>query len=225
MVLNLGVSVADEYSEVGQAALHREGLGKAADVFTNVVHQILHVWETDRSNLVSGNGLRGAWHSCCSNVHLCICLVFDGLILKGTPVNRWELDAKCYKIWHFYKYHCIFILTRSKEANVAIPEHTQRELLDEQSGITCVWFQTNLLCTTFLVCSITMCGVSFRDEKPCDRRRTMFNVSRLLLRDDFFSITAWEYRCFMAWTHPLDDGAEVRSQYLLHLFQLRIHVG
>lgn len=43
LVLDLGVSVADEDSEVGQAALHREGLGKAADVSTDVVHQILHV--------------------------------------------------------------------------------------------------------------------------------------------------------------------------------------
>lgn len=43
VVLDLGVSVADEDGEVGQAALHREHLGEAADVLPDAVHQALHV--------------------------------------------------------------------------------------------------------------------------------------------------------------------------------------
>lgn len=43
VVLDLGVRVADEDGEVGQAALQREHLGKAADVFADVVHQTLDV--------------------------------------------------------------------------------------------------------------------------------------------------------------------------------------
>lgn len=43
VVLNLGVRMADEDGEVGQAALQREHLGKAADVFADAVHQTLNV--------------------------------------------------------------------------------------------------------------------------------------------------------------------------------------
>lgn len=43
VVLNLGVRMADEDREVGQAALQREHLGKAADVFADAVHQTLNV--------------------------------------------------------------------------------------------------------------------------------------------------------------------------------------
>lgn len=43
VVLDLGVRVADEDGEVGQAALQGEHLGKAADVFADVVHQTLDV--------------------------------------------------------------------------------------------------------------------------------------------------------------------------------------
>lgn len=43
VVLNLGMGMVNEDSEVGQATLHREHLGKAADVFANAVHQTLHI--------------------------------------------------------------------------------------------------------------------------------------------------------------------------------------
>lgn len=43
VVLDLGVRVADEDGEVGQAALQGEHLGKAADVFADAVHQTLDV--------------------------------------------------------------------------------------------------------------------------------------------------------------------------------------
>lgn len=43
VVLDLGVRVADEDGEVGQAALQWEHLGEAADVFADVVHQTLDV--------------------------------------------------------------------------------------------------------------------------------------------------------------------------------------
>lgn len=43
VVLNLCVSMANKDSEVGQAALHREHLGKAADVFADATHQTLHI--------------------------------------------------------------------------------------------------------------------------------------------------------------------------------------
>lgn len=43
VVLNLGVNVADKDGEVGQAALHGEYFGKAADVFADVIHQSLHI--------------------------------------------------------------------------------------------------------------------------------------------------------------------------------------
>lgn len=42
VVLNLGVCMANEDSEVGQAALHREHFGKAADVTADAVHQTLN---------------------------------------------------------------------------------------------------------------------------------------------------------------------------------------
>lgn len=42
VVLNLGMGMVNEDSEVGQAALHREYLGKAADVVANAVHQTLY---------------------------------------------------------------------------------------------------------------------------------------------------------------------------------------
>lgn len=38
VVLDLGMGLANEDSEVGQATLHREYLGKAADVIANAVH-------------------------------------------------------------------------------------------------------------------------------------------------------------------------------------------
>lgn len=43
VVLNLGVGVADEDGEVGQAALHRERLGEAADVGADAVNQTLNI--------------------------------------------------------------------------------------------------------------------------------------------------------------------------------------
>lgn len=43
VVLDLGVRVADEDGEVGQAALQGEHLGEAADVPADVVHQNLDV--------------------------------------------------------------------------------------------------------------------------------------------------------------------------------------
>lgn len=43
VVLDLGMGMANEDSEVGQAGLHREYFGKAADVFANAVHQTLHI--------------------------------------------------------------------------------------------------------------------------------------------------------------------------------------
>ncbi len=43
VVLNLGMGVANKDSEVGEAALHREHFGKAADVIANAVHQILYI--------------------------------------------------------------------------------------------------------------------------------------------------------------------------------------
>lgn len=43
VVLDLSVNMADDDGEVGQAALHREGLGKAADVVANAVHQTLYI--------------------------------------------------------------------------------------------------------------------------------------------------------------------------------------
>lgn len=43
VVLDLGVRVADEDGEVGQAALQGEHLGKAADVLADAVHQTLDV--------------------------------------------------------------------------------------------------------------------------------------------------------------------------------------
>lgn len=42
VVLNLGMGMANEDSEVGQAALHREYLGKAADVVADAIHQTLY---------------------------------------------------------------------------------------------------------------------------------------------------------------------------------------
>lgn len=43
VVLDLGVRVADEDGEVGQAALQGEHLGEAADVLANAVHQSLDI--------------------------------------------------------------------------------------------------------------------------------------------------------------------------------------
>lgn len=43
LVLNLGVDMADEDGEVGQATLHREHFGKAANVFANAVDQTPHI--------------------------------------------------------------------------------------------------------------------------------------------------------------------------------------
>lgn len=43
VVLNLGMNMADKDGEVGQAALHGEYSGKAADVFADVIHQSLHI--------------------------------------------------------------------------------------------------------------------------------------------------------------------------------------
>lgn len=42
VVLNLGMGMANEDSEVGQATLHREHFGKAADVIADTVHQTLN---------------------------------------------------------------------------------------------------------------------------------------------------------------------------------------
>lgn len=43
VVLNLGVNMADKDCKVGQATLHGEYFGKAADVFADVIHQTLHI--------------------------------------------------------------------------------------------------------------------------------------------------------------------------------------
>lgn len=45
VVFNLGVHMVNEDGEVGQAALHWECLGKAADVIANAIHQICYTWE------------------------------------------------------------------------------------------------------------------------------------------------------------------------------------
>lgn len=46
VVFNLGMRMVNKDSEIGQASLHWECLGKAGDVIANAIHQILYTCET-----------------------------------------------------------------------------------------------------------------------------------------------------------------------------------
>lgn len=88
----------------------------------------------------------------------------------------------------------------------------QRNDFNEFAGTLVV---QNLLSTRLLVCSITMCGVSFKEEYPCEEK----GAGQLESEIDDTRIGAW----LALRAHPLDDGAEVGFHDFVHLGLLSFH--